>query len=48
MEEKGEDEQIFFLFPPPLTAMDFLKLPERMGGMGTISHEDQLHEVSFS
>lgn len=26
-------------FPPPLTAMDFLKLPESMGVMGTTSHE---------
>lgn len=30
-------------FPPPLTAMDFLKLPESMGVMGTTSHEAQLH-----
>lgn len=35
-------------FPPLLTAMDFLRLHETMGGMDTISHEAQLHGLSFS
>lgn len=38
----------FLRWSPLSILMDFLKLPESMGGMGTISHETQLHEVSFS